>query len=206
MKLYYSPGSAAMAPHISLEEAGARYELIKLDTQAREHKQSAYLAINPKGVVPTLVDGALVVTEAAAIMLYLADKYPSQAPKIGTAERAAYYEWLAYLTNTVQTAMMEFFHADYFADGEAARAEVKQVAERRMVGMWDLIDRRLAKSPFLAGAYSGADMFLVMLVRWSRTQAKPAWTWPNIKRVADFVVARPAFQRTLKAQGITWPY
>lgn len=207
MKLYYMPGTAAMAPHVALEEAGAAFELVKLDREKGEHNQPAYLAVNPKGVVPALVDGKLVITESAAIMLYLADKFPSQAPARGTPERAAYYEWLAYMNNTIQPAMLQFFYPQYFVDAEAARADLKQAAERRMAEkMWPLVDARLAKTPFLAGELSGADIFMTMLVRWSRTQAKPAWSFANVKRVADKVVARPAFQRMMTAQGITWPY
>ena len=74
--LYGMPSTAAMAPHILLREIGRPFDLVLLDRGKGEHKSAAYLALNPHGRVPTLVDGDLVLYEAAAICLHLADLYP----------------------------------------------------------------------------------------------------------------------------------
>ena len=83
-RLYWRPGSAAMAPHAALAELGLEYELVEIE---RDKAQSSpeYLALNPLGVVPTLVDGDLVLTESVAILLHLADRFPEGASLRSTA-------------------------------------------------------------------------------------------------------------------------
>jgi glutathione S-transferase len=76
MQLHYDPGTAAMIPHILLEELGERFELVPVSRAERAHKQPAYLRLNPNGLIPVLVDGDLVLYETAAIVLHLADTHP----------------------------------------------------------------------------------------------------------------------------------
>ena len=162
-KLFYSPGSAAMAPHALLEEIGGPFELVKVDTRSGEHKKAEYLKLNPNGRVPTLVDGDQVIYEAAAIMLHLVDRHPGSglAPAVGSAERAMFYQWLIYMTNTVQEAYIEYYHPEYYARTEAGQAEVKAVSEERLQPMFAVLDKALEKGPFLLGAtFSAADIFL----------------------------------------------
>lgn len=205
-KLFYSPGSAAMAPHALLEEIGQPFELVKVDTKSGEHKKSDYLKLNPNGRVPTLADGDQVIYETAAIMLHLVDKHPGPglAPMIGSRERAMFYQWLIYMTNTVQEAYIEYYHPDYYAKTEAGQAEVKAVSEERLQPMFAVLDKALEKGPFLLGAtFSAADIFLMMMARWSRNMKKPAATYANIKRCVDAVMAWPATQRMMKTQGLS---
>jgi glutathione S-transferase len=76
--LYYSPGSASMAPHGVLEESGAPSTLARFDMAANKHKDAAYLKLNPHGRVPTLVvDGKQPIYELAAICLFIADRHPN---------------------------------------------------------------------------------------------------------------------------------
>ncbi len=206
--LYFSPGAANVAPHAALEEIGAPYQLVRVDFAKRDHHAADYLKLNPHARVPTLVDGDFVLYESAAILMHLADKHPSAglAPVLGTVERARYYQWLCYLTSTVQDAFMQYFHPDYFADAEATRAEVKAISERRVAEMWQRVDEALTPGPYLLGStFSGADLFLAMLVRWSRLCAKPGYTYPAIGRCVELVRRRPAFERMMQAEGITWP-
>ena len=76
MKLYYSPGSCALASHIALAEAGASYEPVRVDFSSGEQQKPDYLAINPKGRVPSLITDDGTLTETPAILLYIAQKYP----------------------------------------------------------------------------------------------------------------------------------
>jgi glutathione S-transferase len=91
-KLFYSPGSAAIAPHAALEETGAPFELVRVDMQAGGPKRPEYLALNPHGRVPTLVADGAPVYEAAAICMLLAERHPEAglAPRPGTRARALY--------------------------------------------------------------------------------------------------------------------
>ena len=100
LRLHYVPGTAAMAPHAALAEAGADYTLVLVAADEYEPRPSAYLAVNPWGQVPTLEDGDLVLTEAAAIMMHIADRFPAAglSAAVGTRSRSELYRWLAYLS------------------------------------------------------------------------------------------------------------
>jgi glutathione S-transferase len=204
--LFYAPGTAAMAPQAALEEIGASFKLLKVDIKSGEHRKPEYLKLNPKGRIPTLVVGDETFTESAAILMHLADRHPEAklAPAPGTSERARYYQWLLYLSNTVQSAMTEYFHPDWSFEDPAHQAALKASAEKRLGTMLAYIDAELAKGgPYLLGAeFRAPDLYLHMLVRWSRYFAKPGYQYPNIKRCTDLVKVRPAVQRMMAAQGI----
>ena len=102
IELHYFPSNASFAPHILLEEMGVPFTLRVVDRANNEHKSPAYLKLNPNGLIPTLVDGDLVLYETAAILMHLADCHPGFAPAPGTAARAEYYKWMVWLTNTLQ--------------------------------------------------------------------------------------------------------
>ena len=88
-QLHYFPSNANAAPHMVLEELSQKYELVLGDRTKNAQKSKEYLKINPNGRIPTLVDGDLVMSEAAAIVLHLVDQHPEAglAPKVGTPER-----------------------------------------------------------------------------------------------------------------------
>jgi glutathione S-transferase len=206
-KLYWDAGTAAMAPHAALEEIGVPHQLIRVDLDKGEQRSDWYLRINPLGRVPALVEGDMAMYEAAAILMYLADRHPSArlAPPADSPRRGPYLQWLAYLTNTAQETMLHWLYPELYCDGPEAQAAVKAHAERRIAEVWSHLDRSLGGGPYLLGdALSAADLFLVMLCRWSRHLAKPAMTCANIRRTVDLVIARPAWQRMMTAQGITW--
>jgi glutathione S-transferase len=205
--LFWAPSTAAMAPHAALEEIGAPHKPVQVDIKSGEHRRPEYLKLNPKGRVPVLVDGAHVFTESAAILMHLADHHPEAAlaPMLSMPERGRYYQWLLYFSNTVQAAMSEYFHPDWYLDDPAQRAALKASAERRMGAMFAYIDDELGKGdgPYVLGRnFRAPDLFLLMLARWSRWFDKPAYLYPNIKRCTDLVKARPSVQRMMAAQGL----
>lgn len=206
-KLFYAPGSAAMAPHAALEEIGAKYELVLVDLQKKAHQRPEYLKLNPKGRVPVLIDGNFILTESAAILMHLADRHPEAklGPAPGTPERGHWYQWLLYLSNTLQPAFLEYFYPERtFASAPNTQQQLKTSAERRLASMFIYIDAELAtRGPYLLGDnFSAPDLFLHMLARWSRWFEKPAYRYPHIKQLTDRVKARPAVVRMMKAEGI----
>jgi len=210
-QLYYYPGNANLAPHILLEEIGADYALVLVDRNKNEHKSPAYLKLNPAGRIPVLIDGDLVLYESAAICLHLADRHAGAglAPALGSKARAEFYKWLIYLTNTVQAELLLYFYPERLADDAAAAAQIKAHAERRTGEMLDLIEATLAAGagPFLLGAdYRAVDAYLLMLCRWTRGMQHPARARPQLARLLDAVMARPATQRAFAAEGIAAPY
>lgn len=204
--LYGNPGAANMAPHVMLIEAKAPHEVIMIDLDKREQFDAAYLRINPHARVPTLIENGRTMYESAAITIYLGERFPETrlVPAVGSPERAAFLQWMAYLTNTVQEAHLHYWHADNFLDSEAGCREMVGNAERRLGAMWDHIDGVLAQGgPYLTGpACTAADIYLTMLTRWSRKLSNPATSRPHLRKLVDLVKARPAYQAMLKAEGI----
>lgn len=213
MKLFYYPSNASMAPHFVLEEIGKPFELEFVDRTHDQHKSPDYLALNPNGLIPVLIDGDLVLYEAAAICLHLADTHPEQrlAPELGTPERAQCYKWLMWLTNTLQTTLLAYFYPERWVDvGNAAgAAQVKAHAEAKIAALLDQLDRQLETSggPWLLGArYTVLDPYALMLCRWTRGFAEPARQRPVLGGYLQRVLARPAIQRALQTEGLAQPW
>jgi hypothetical protein len=103
VQLYYYPGNASLTPHILLEEIGTPFELLLVDRTNGAHRSPQYLKLNPNGQIPVLVEGDFVLYETAAICLHLADTRPQArlAPPMQTAERAHFYKWLVWCSNTI---------------------------------------------------------------------------------------------------------
>ena len=204
--LYYAPGAASLVVHWLLIETGASHQLRKLDLAAGEHKRDDYLALNPSGVVPTLLVHGEPLCEAAAIVLYLADAHPSfgLAPAPGTIERGRYYQWVLHLANTLQPAFRLWFYPNEAA-GEANAEAAKQRARERIEASWDLVEAHLARrGPYLLGpSVSAADFLLSMLMRWSRNMPRPATDWPQLAALAQRMKARPSFRTLYEREGLT---
>ena len=132
MQLYYYPGNASLTPHMLLEELGAPFELVLVDRAQAAHKSPEYLKLNPNGLIPVLVHDALVLYETAAICLYLAELYPQArlAPPAQTAERARFYQWLFWCTNTLQAMLIHYFYSERLVDegDNGAAAQVRRHA------------------------------------------------------------------------------
>lgn len=204
--LYHSPGSAGMVVHWLLLELEIPFTLHKLDLATNDHKQPAYLALNPAGVVPTLVIDGKPLNEAAAIALHLADAYPVRdfAPAPGTLARGAYYQWMFFLANTLQPAFRAWFYPHEPA-GEAHVDAVKAQARAHIEAAWARLDSHLAAhGPYLLGAaVSTPDFMATMLMRWSRNMPKTANAWPALDRLATTMKARPALKKLYALDGLT---
>lgn len=210
LKLFYYPGNANLAPHMLLEELGVPHELVLVDRTVGAHKSADYLQLNPNGRLPTLVDGDLVLFESAAICLHLADRHtPAQlAPAFGTGERSHFYQWLIYLTNTVQAEMLFYFYPERLADQAPDAARVKALAEERIGEMFDLLDHTLGAqgNPFFLGTrFSAVDAYLLMLSRWTRMMQRPARERVHLGPYLNMLLERPAIQRTFAAEGLSAP-
>ncbi len=207
-QLHYFPANANAAPHMVLEEIGAEYELRLVDRSGNGQKSNEYLKINPNGRIPTLVDGDAVVFEAAAIVLHLVDSHPQHglAPAVGTPERAKFYQWLIFLTNSLQEELMVWQYPERLAGGDAAAKEVvKRGAEARASTFLDVIEDHLKTNGplFLGDKLSAVDFYLVMLSRWARPMTKPPRSRPRVAKLLDKVTALPSVRRAYEREGIT---
>ncbi|MEJ6022271.1 glutathione S-transferase family protein [Ramlibacter sp. PS4R-6] len=215
IQLHYYPSTAAMVPHILLEELGVPYERVLVDRTTCAHKRPEYLRLNPNGLLPVLQDGALTLYETAAIALHLCDRHPVArlAPAVGTDERAHFYKWLMWLTNTLQTTLIVYFYPDrWVAEGdEAAAAALRRVAEGKVAGMLAQLDAHLAGhgGPWFMGPEFGAlDAYVFTMCRWTRNFAneRRARDYPHLGPYLQRMLARTAVQRVLANEGLAPPF
>lgn len=189
LTLHYHPYSRAAGTLWALEEAGVPYELKIVDIMKGAQKQPAFVAINPMGKLPTLVDGDVVVTEAAAIALYLADRYaPGRlAPALDDPRRGTYLRWSFFAPSVIEPAVM----------AKGAGWEVKEVSAGwgNYASMLAATQSAIAKGPFLLGDdFSMADVVFGGLLRFLLLfkQIEPT---PALTAYIERLDARPAFQR-----------
>ncbi len=209
IRLYYYPANASFTPHVLLEEIGVPFELIRVDKENRSHKSPEYLALNPAGRIPVLIDGDLVLFETAAICLHLCDRHPeaSLAPRLATTERAHFYKWLMFFTNTIQADVLAYYYPDRYTTDRDGLDAVTAAAERRLDDWFGIVETALARGPFLLGdTYSAVDPYLVMLARWGRHMANPPGRRPRIGDLATRVLARPAVGRAIHGEGLEGPF
>lgn len=201
--LYWSPGSASLAPHGVLEEAGARYELKLTNVDDGAHQDPAYLKLNPNGRVPTLVvDGTFIMFESAAMTMFIADRHPAAklAPGPDELARGHFYQWLVHLTNSVQPAMLRYYYPERHTTDPGGTDAVAKKAMEEIATLWGRIDQHLAThGPYLLGdRFSAADIFAHMLSGWQQCCPDTYERFPHLKRLADLVAARPAMQRVIR--------
>lgn len=204
--LYGSRSTASLVVHWLLLELQIEHELILLDFDTREQKAVDYLALNPAGRVPTLRIDGQVLTEAAAIALYLADRHPQAGllPAPGTPARGAAYRWMFWCANTLQPAYRAWFYADEVAGADNVDA-VRDHARQQLENAWQqFADHLRDAGPYVLGEQlSVVDFMLVMLMRWSRNMPRPTDTWPVLKAYAERLKARPAFAEVYRREDIT---
>lgn len=204
-----------MAPHILLRELGVPFQLQLVDRRQGAHKSPEYLKLNPNGLIPVLVDGDLVLYETAAILLHLADVHAAArlAPAPGTAERAHYYKWMLWLSNTMQATMIPYFYPERSVDAgnEGCAQQVKAHAQARLDGCLQQLDAHLAghgEPWFLGAQFTAADALVFTLCRWTRgfSGSRPARDHALLGAYLQRMLARPAVQQAMAAEGLTAPY
>lgn len=214
IQLHHYPSTAAMVPHLLLEELGVPYERVHVDRAADAHKAPAYLRLNPNGLLPVLVDGDLVLYETAAIVLHLCDRHPDAglAPALGTDARSQFYKWLVWLTNTLQATLIVYFYPERWVDeGNApGAAEVRRHAQRRVATLLDQLDAELARhgGPWFTGrAFSALDPYVFTLSRWTRNFDRDrARDRPHLGPYLQRMLERPAVQRVIANEQLKPPY
>lgn len=214
IRLYYAPGNASLAVHVLLRELTLPFELVLVDREHGAHKSPEYLKLNPNGLIPVFEDGDLVLYETAAICLHLVDTHPQAglAPPVGSTERAHFYKWLMWLTNTVQVRVIDLNYPHRMVDegNTAGAAEVKRHAHAKLVDCLQQMDDQLAShgGPFLLGKrYGMVDIYAWLMCRWTRNfQDRPARSFPHIGPYLQRVMERPAVLAAIEAEGLKQPW
>jgi glutathione S-transferase len=191
LALYFAPGSSSMAPHIALHEIGAPFDARPLSLSKKENQAPAYLALNPEGKVPTLLVDERPLTEVAAILLYLARRFPEAnlLPADDLEAEAQAVSWMSFIASTIHW-------------GARGGKENGQAA-------FGIADRRLAGREWAMGRYSIADIHLFRLYwRFRELIGATPGQFPNLDAHYARMMARPAVQRTCEIEsaiGYTLP-
>ncbi len=174
-----------MAPHFVLEALAVDFELIKVDRKINAQKSNDYLALNPAGRIPTLVNDELVIFESPAICIHLAESHPSSnlIPPIGDPNRAKFLQWMMYLTNTVQAELMTYFYPEKHTLDASSVDSIVKAQEIRVTEMFELLNNELKNRKFLVGqSITVCDYFLFMLAVWADKFKKPPLAFTHLSK------------------------
>ena len=201
MKLYLKPGACSLAPHIALNESGLKYDTTQVDLATKKLADGGdFLAINPKGQVPTLqLDDGGILTENAVILQYIADKAPGAnlLPPAGSLERYRVQEWLNFCATELHKGFSPLFRANTPED-------YKPVARENLAAKFGYLDRQLANKQFLAGdRFTVADCYCFVMGTWAKRVGIDLAKWPNVAAYMARVGERGAVRETLKAEGLS---
>jgi glutathione S-transferase len=204
--LYHAMGSCAFAPLVALEEAGAEFELRMLDLARGDQRDPRYLAINAHGRVPALVADGQAITEATAVLVYLAAAHPER--KLLPTEPLALgkaLEFLSWVASSVHVALAQVRRPARFLNGEIGRPELAATGRERFGEALSEIDALCLKAdPWLSGSNFGAmDMVALVVRRWAEGLALSLETWPNFLALTGKGLDRPAVQRALARERDT---
>lgn len=200
LKLFFGPGSCALASHLALEEAGAAYEAVRLSLRDGEQRKPEYLAINPKGRVPALVTDRGVLTENPAILLYIAQTHPQAdlAPLDDPFALARMQAFNSYLCATVHVAHAHGARGSRWADEADSIADMKRKVPETIAACFDLIEREMLAGPWVLGQrFSTADPYLYTLARWLKGDGVDVARFPKVAEHMRGMEARPATAKVL---------
>ncbi|MGE4452006.1 glutathione S-transferase family protein [Castellaniella sp.] len=202
MKLYYFPGACPLVSHIVLEWIGKPYETVRLTRE--QTKEADYLALNPTGAVPTLVDGDFVLTQSAAILDYLAELNP-EAGLLGDTprERAETRRWLGLCNSDLHKTFGLVFGPAYYTDGDEAQGKVVAgKAAEKLQSLFAIVNDRLRGRDWLTGRRSVADAYLFVLLMWADAKKIPLAGLDELRKFQARLRADAGVQAALKAEGL----
>ncbi len=201
MKLYYLPGACPLASHIALEWIGKPYETQEVSRE--EIKQPAYLALNPLGAVPVLVDGDFVLTQSAAILEYLAELSPEAGLMPDTPrERAEVRRWLGLCNADLHRTFGNIFAVKSLASTEQFQEELVSKSSAKLVQLFGVADQQLQGKEWVAGTRSVVDPYLYTLLRWAKGKNIDIGNMRNLQAFYERMEADAGVQAALRAQGL----
>lgn len=200
MDLYIIPGACSLAVNIALREAGVRFNIRTVDgaTKRTDHDED-FNAINSKGYVPALrLDTGEVLTENAAILQFVADRYPAArlAPPSGTLERQRLTEWLSFINSEIHKGFSPLFDS-------GAGLEVRRYVQGRLEKRLGWLQEQIAPREFLMGdRFTVADAYLFTVLGWGAEVGVDLARWSDLPRYYANIELRPAVRAALESEGL----
>jgi glutathione S-transferase len=205
MILYYAPTACSIAPHIALEEIGAKFDTRRIDLATGQQSSPEFLKVNPAGRVPVLIVDGRAITEVPALLTYIAGLRPDAGliPPPGTLELARCFEWLGFLSSSLHVAYAQFRRpARFVSEGSPCRDEVSEQGRSNTIRLYREVEHRLGGAWAAGDAYSIADIYLFPFYTWAwRLELDMASECPKWTALFERLNARPAVQRALQREG-----
>lgn len=203
LKLYYAPATCALASHIALEEAGADYTTERLNFKANQQNSPEYLAINPKGRVPSLVTDRGILTETPAMLAFIAQSFPKAklAPLDDAFAFAQVQSFNSYLCSTVHVAHAHKLRGARWATEESSFADMKRKVPETMSACFALIERGMLKGPWVMGdSYTICDPYLFTISQWLEGDSVDIKSMPKVADHFRRMAERPAVRKVLEQE------
>jgi glutathione S-transferase len=200
LKLYYAPGTCALASHIALEEAGAAYTTERVDFKTNQQNSPQYLAVNPKGRVPSLVTDRGILTETPAMLAFIAQSFPRAklAPLDDAFAFAQVQAVNSYLCSTVHVAHAHKMRGPRWATEEASLADMKRMVPKTVGACFALIERDMLKGPWVMGdTYTICDPYLFTLAGWLEGDSVDLSALPKVADHRQRMSERQAVRKVL---------
>lgn len=204
LKLYYAPGTCALATHIALEEAGASYEAVRVDFGKQAQRGPEYLAINPKGRVPALVTEHGTLTETPSLLCFVAQRFPNAdlAPLADPFALAQIQEFNSYLCSTVHVAHAHGRRGTRWADDADTIEAMKKKVPATMTDCFSLIESKFLQGPWVMGErYTICDPYLFTIGTWIEGDGVDTSKLPKVMEHRRQMLARPAVQKAVAVEG-----
>lgn len=204
-KLYYYPNNASLAPHFLLHHVKAEYELLLVDKTSNAQKSEEYLKLNPAGRIPTLVIDDQPIFESLAICVHLCELHPECGlmPPIGDSTRPLFFQWLAFLNNTLQAELMVRYYPHRHTNDENAISHVIAAQDDRIAEALSIINDQLEHNDYLLGdSLSACDYFLFMLAEWSLLIEKSPLTFNNLAAYLKRLSEHSTVKAVCELEGI----
>src|SRR5690242_14029888 len=203
LKLYFAPGTCALASHIALQDAGADYKVERLDFKNNQQNSPEYLAINPKGRVPSLITDRGILTETPAILAFIAQCFPQAklAPVDDPFAFAQVQAFNSYLCSTVHVAHAHRVRGPRWASEESSFADMKRMVPKTVGACFALIERDMLKGPWVMGEqYTICDPYLYTIATWLEGDSVDLSLLPRVMDHRKRMSERPAVRSVLAEQ------
>lgn len=203
LRLYFTPGTISLASQITLEEAGAEYQQLKIDFSTVEQNSADYVALNPRARVPLLATDEGNISETLAILLYIAQRFP-EANLVPLADRfatAKVMEFCSYLGSTVHIAHAHRMRGRRWADDPRAIEAMQRKVPETMAACFDMIETRMFEGPWVTGGqFTICDPYLFAIARWLEGDKVDPSRFPKVLAHRNRMTDRPSF-KALMAKG-----
>lgn len=202
MTLYFCPGACSLASHIGLEETGAPYEIKPIFLAKKEQRTEAYLKINPRGKVPTLIADGKTLVENTAILTYLSRRFPEKhLLPADPAEESRCIATMCWFGGVVHPSYQHFHRPERFADGAAAIAAVKEAGQKAFWANCQEIDSMLQKNDWIMGAdYTIVDAYALVFYGWGANNGFPMTELSAYTAWRTRMLERPTVKKSVDSE------